>query len=172
MLLTLLRHGVAVELSEMPVPPEGPPPADAERPLTDRGRRRLKKTARGLRRLRVRPDRILHSGLVRARETAEIVAAGLELDVPSFVEVAALLPDADPAELLSLLPTLGADDVLCVGHAPNLDRVIAAICGAEGRSISALGKAGAARLELPEPGAALGRVDWLLPPKWLRRIGE
>jgi len=172
MLLTLLRHGAAMELKDLPPGPDGRLPVDDERPLTDRGRRRLKKAARGLRRLRVRPDRILHSGLVRAKETAEVVAEGLEIEVPSFVEVAALLPDAEPAELFSLLPTLGVEEVLCVGHAPNLDRVLAAVCNAEGRVISALGKAGAARLELPEPGAASGRLVWVLPPKLLRRVGE
>ena len=172
MLLTLLRHGVAVDLPDMPTGPDGRLPVDEERPLTERGRRRLKKTARALRRLRVRPDRILHSGLVRARETAEVVAEGLEIDVPSFVEVASLLPEADPKELFELLPTLACEEVLCVGHAPHLDRVVAAICGAEGRTICALGKAGAAQLELPEPGAPLGRLVWVLPSKVLRRLGE
>jgi phosphohistidine phosphatase len=172
MLLTLLRHGVAVELLEMPSGPDGRLPVDEERPLTERGRRRLKKTARALRRLSVRPDRILHSGLVRARETAEIVAEGLEIDVPSFVEVAALLPEADPALLFELLPTLACEEVLCVGHAPHLDRVVAAVCGAEGRTICSLGKAGAAQLELPEPGAPMGHLVWIFPSKVLRRIGE
>jgi phosphohistidine phosphatase len=172
MYLTLLRHGTALDLPELPAGPDGRLPIDAERPLTERGRRRLKKAARGLRRLSIRPDRILHSGLVRARETAEIVAAGLEVELPSFVEVAALLPDADPAELFALLPTLACEDVLCVGHAPHLDRVLAAVCGADGRTVSALGKAGAVRLELPEPGAPMGHLVWLLPPKVLRRIGS
>ncbi|HET6165147.1 MAG TPA: histidine phosphatase family protein [Planctomycetota bacterium] len=172
MLLTLLRHGVAVELLEMTPGADGRLPVDAERPLTERGRRRLKKVARALRRLRVRPDRILHSGLVRAKETAEIVADGLEVDVPSFVEVAALLPEADPAELFELLRTLACEEVLCVGHAPHLDRVVAAVCGAEGRTICSLGKAGAAQIELPEPGAPIGHLVWVLPSKILRRIGE
>jgi hypothetical protein len=50
--------------------------------------------------------------------------------------------------------------------------VVAAVCGAEGRTISALGKAGAAQHELPEPGARMGRLVWVFPSKVLRRIGE
>src|SRR5688500_19594544 len=42
-----------------------------------RGRRRVNRAAKGLQRVGVRPDQILHSGLLRARETAELVAAAL-----------------------------------------------------------------------------------------------
>jgi phosphohistidine phosphatase len=172
MRLLLLRHGIAADLHELPARADGSRPVDADRPLTERGRRRLQRTARGLRRLAVRPERILHSGLVRARETAEIVAAGLRLREPRFVEVAALRPEADPRELLRLLPSLEAEQVLCVGHAPNLDRIAALACGIEDRLVSALGKAGAACVAFSSASASEGWLEWLATPRLLRRLGR
>ena len=172
MLLILLRHGIAAEISELPPHADGSPALDAERPLTERGRRRLHRAARGLRRLRVRPGRVLHSGLVRARQSAELVASDLGLGTRTLVEVAALEPGAEPGELLKLLSGLRAAEVLCVGHAPNLDRILARICGRDERIVSALGKGGAACLELPDRNVAEGRLAWLLPPRVLRRLGK
>jgi phosphohistidine phosphatase len=172
MRLILLRHGIAADLRDTPPRADGRPTTDADRPLTERGRRRLKRAARGLRRLGVRPDRILHSGLVRARETAERIVAGLDVDAPEFVEISALVPEADPADFFKLLPSLAAEQLLCVAHAPILDRILALACGVKGRLFSALGKAGAVCLELPDSGRAAGRVVWFLPPKLLRRFGE
>ena len=172
MRLILLRHGIAADLRETPARADGRPVSDVDRPLTERGRRRLKRAARGLRRLGVRPDRILHSGLVRARETAERIVAGLDVGTPRFVEVAALVPEADPAEFFRILPSLAATQILCVSHAPVLDRILAFACGVKGRVVSALGKAGAICLELPDSGRPAGRIVWFLPPKLLRRFGE
>jgi phosphohistidine phosphatase len=172
MRLILLRHGISADLRDTPARADGRPPSDADRPLTERGRRRLKRAARGLRRLGVRPDKVLHSGLVRARETAERIVAGLKVDAPPLIEVAALVPEADPAEFFRLLPSLAAEQLLCVAHAPILDRILAFACGVRGRLVSALGKAGAVCLEMPDSGRAAARIVWFLPPKLLRRFGE
>src|SRR5262249_59652483 len=69
--LYILRHGIAVEHGTPGIP-------DDERPLTPEGRRRMRQIARGLRRLDLRPDRIVTSPLPRASATAEIVAGVLE----------------------------------------------------------------------------------------------
>jgi phosphohistidine phosphatase len=172
MRLILLRHGIAADLRDTPARADGRPPSDADRPLTERGRRRLDRAARGLRRLGVRPDRILHSGFTRARETAERIVAGLKVDAPRFVVVAALVPEADPSEFFRILPSLAAEQLLCVAHAPILDRILALACGVKGRLVSALGKAGAVCLELPDSCRPAARIVWFLPPKLLRRFGE
>ena len=63
MLLYVIRHGIA-----------GPSPtSDADRELTDEGRRRMRAEARALELLGVRVDRLLHSPLVRAVQTAELL---------------------------------------------------------------------------------------------------
>lgn len=172
MRLILLRHGIAADLHELPPRPDGSAPRDADRPLTERGRRRLLRAARGLRRLGVRPDRVLHSGLVRARETAELVVAGMRSGQPPLVAVSALVPEAEPDEFFQRLVEHRVAQLLCVGHAPNLDRILAFACGTKGRIVSALGKAGAVMLELPDSGRPAGRIVWFAPPKLLRRIGE
>src|SRR5262245_32744129 len=91
--LYFLRHGVAADVG-----PEGG--GDAGRPLTVEGIAKIKEEARGLRRLGVRPDIVLTSPLVRARQTAEIVRHALGLD--SRV-VDALAPGCDIPRLRDLL---------------------------------------------------------------------
>jgi phosphohistidine phosphatase len=168
--VVLLRHGIAAELSEMPRR-EGPPAwRDSGRPLTDEGRRKVLRAGKGLRALGVRPDVVLHSGLLRAAQTAELVAESVRPRRSGFVVTDALEPDADPRRLFSELAALRAKSVLAVGHAPNLDRVIALACGAPGRLVAELGKAGAACLELPDSGRPAGRLVWLLTPKLLRKF--
>src|SRR5215207_9309159 len=64
----VVRHAIAVE--------QGTPgyESDSQRPLTDKGRRKMRQIARALRNLGVEFDLILSSPYVRARETAEILA--------------------------------------------------------------------------------------------------
>ena len=60
----MIRHAIAVERT--------PEMVDADRQLTDRGRRRFKQVVRGLRTLDLRIDRILSSPWRRAAETADL----------------------------------------------------------------------------------------------------
>ena len=62
----LVRHGSAVERDEW----EG---SDADRPLTERGAKRVAQVAAGLSRLGVQPTHVVSSPLIRAIETAKIV---------------------------------------------------------------------------------------------------
>ena len=64
---SIVRHAIAV--------PHGTPevPED-ERPLTPRGEKRFRVAAKGLARICRRPDVLLSSPLVRARQTADIAA--------------------------------------------------------------------------------------------------
>jgi phosphohistidine phosphatase len=71
--LFLLRHGPAVERGTRGFDD------DSMRPLTPKGRRQLRKTATAMQKLELHFDLILSSPLVRTRQTAEIVAAGLNL---------------------------------------------------------------------------------------------
>src|SRR5258706_7668086 len=90
--LYLVRHGVAEERGDAW-------PDDAKRPLTDEGISRMRKVTRGLAELGVSLDLILTSPLVRARQTAEILAAGLH-PAPAGVAGGAPAPrGADPAAL-------------------------------------------------------------------------
>src|SRR5439155_23799609 len=67
MRLLIVRHGIAVAHGTPKVPED-------ERPLTPRGAKRFRAAARGLARICRRPDVLLTSPLVRARQTADIAA--------------------------------------------------------------------------------------------------
>ena len=70
--LYLMRHGIALTRDDPSVA------HDAERPLTGKGVKRMRKAAKGLRELAIRFDSILTSPLSRARQTADIVASTLD----------------------------------------------------------------------------------------------
>jgi phosphohistidine phosphatase len=165
MRLILVRHGIAVDRDDA-----GCPADDAERWLTDAGREKARRAARGLRRLDPRPGVLLSSPYLRAVETAELFARALDVPCEAIRRTAALLPGAEPGAFLGELAGLEADEVLAFGHAPNLDRIVAAALGAR-TPRTELGKAGAACLELP-PGEArpLGVLRWLLTPALLRQL--
>jgi len=110
----LVRHGEAA-----------PGPVDAERPLTARGRRSVEAVARRLVERGVAVREIRHSGLVRARETAELLGAALH--PPAGVRaVGGLGPDADPEEIRAVLEST-SESLLFVGHLPHLARLAAAL---------------------------------------------
>ena len=90
---TSIRHGLAEERGDAW-------PDDTKRPLTDEGMSRMRKSARGLARVGVTIDVVLTSPLVRARQTAEIVAGGLD-PRPSLVNVDSLAPDGSYAAVLA-----------------------------------------------------------------------
>ncbi len=170
MILVLIRHGIAEELADMRSLPGKQRSTDADRALTPLGIRRVRKAARALKKIGFRADRILHSGLRRAEQTAALIAAELQPKEPELLVSGAVLSEADPRDLFQLLPELRARRVLVVGHAPHLDRVIALACGSSSRAITALGKAAAVALDLPDPARPTGRLLWLLPPKLLRAL--
>ena len=95
MKLYFLRHGEAGDPAQW----EG---NDAERPLTDDGRRRMALEARTMRRLELGVDRVITSPLLRARQTAEIVAVELKRK-DRLVTDPRLGPDFGPERLVEIL---------------------------------------------------------------------
>ncbi len=92
---------------------------DAERALSERGRAQVSRVCETLRRAGgFSPAEIWHSPLVRARETAELLASGLGLQAPLKL-VPGLEPDDDPAAIAARLSGL-AESVALVGHEPHM----------------------------------------------------
>src|SRR5262245_40574255 len=113
MKLYLLRHGIAAERGT------GQHASDADRPLTAKGRRKLRRAAAAIRAMELSFDAILSSPLVRARQTAELVAKALHCR--HRLELTDLLaPGADAAGLVRRLKQLKPQSVLLVGHEPDL----------------------------------------------------
>ena len=162
----LLRHGIAVERDEW----EG---KDADRPLTERGAKRVAQVAAGLNWLDVQPTHVLSSPLIRAIETAKI--AHRSLRVRSAVQIVdELLPDAPPDRLLSILHDLPPEScVLCVGHEPQLGMAASVLLSGRASASFPLKKAGACLIELAiraKPGR--GVLRWWLTPSQLWAIGK
>lgn len=109
MRLYLVRHGKAE-----------PGADDHARRLTARGRSDVEKVARRMRKAEVRVGLVEHSGLVRAVETAEIVAAAIG---GTTVQVDDLQPLADVARAGRRLEASQADAVMLVGHQPYMGRM-------------------------------------------------
>src|SRR5438105_10768988 len=76
----LVRHGIAVN----PADSGGLP--DDDRPLTGKGRRRFRRAARAFARLGELPDFLFTSPLIRAAQTAEILAGGSRADEVAVLE--------------------------------------------------------------------------------------
>jgi phosphohistidine phosphatase len=162
----LLRHGIAVERDEW----KG---SEGDRPLTERGAKRVAQAAAGLSRLGVQPTHVFSSPLIRAIETAKIVHHLLRVGSAMQV-VDELLPNASPQRLLSIIRKLPSEScMLCIGHEPQLG--IAASVFLSGRVSASfpLKKAGACLIELPIPAKpGQGILRWWLTPSQLKALGK
>src|SRR5581483_4568091 len=94
----VVRHGVAMDRDEAAEHAI----SDEDRPLTPKGRRRMKKAAKGLAELANGAEVLFSSSYLRAVQTAKIVRRAFEDDI-GYVETPALLPHAEPAELARVL---------------------------------------------------------------------
>ena len=157
MQLYFLRHGIAAEGEDWLGD-------DAARPLTDAGRERVELTAQAMARLGLKFDKILTSPLVRARQTAEIVARRLHA-VDRFEEETLLSPGFGPKELSEILRERPSErPLLLVGHEPDFSHTIGHLIG-EARVVCK--KAGLARVDLCDGQPLRGDLVWLIPPKAL-----
>ena len=166
--LYLLRHGIAVAGDQPGIE------SDAERPLTPKGTKRMRKAAKGLRRLEIPFDGILTSPLVRARQTAEIVAEALGLE-SQLQEISGLAPESSVENLLlGLTRFQNREHLILVGHQPLLGETAAFLLHGKDRPPLdiALKKGSMCALEVDSlPPGKPGTLHWLLTPKQLRLLG-
>jgi phosphohistidine phosphatase len=160
--LYLVRHGLAEERGDAW-------PDDTKRPLTADGMSRMRKAARGLARLGVTFDLVLTSPLVRARQTAEILA-GANDPRPSLVNVDSLAPDGSYAALVADLEKLARKTrIALVGHEPAIGELAARLIGS--RHSIEFKKGAVCRVDVDEiPPGGPGDLRWLLTPKILRSL--
>jgi phosphohistidine phosphatase len=164
MILYLVRHGIAVDPNDPKSPPE------PERPLTAKGVQKTRSAALGLRAIGIKLDVLITSPYVRAAQTAEIFAETLGFPPTKIRVNEALKPAGNPAEIVKEVTRLRAKEVMCFGHAPQLDLMIAHLLGTRG-SVTELKKAGVACFE---HAAAHGKWElrWILTPKMLRQLAD
>ncbi|HEX5038060.1 MAG TPA: phosphohistidine phosphatase SixA [bacterium] len=165
--LYLMRHAIAVERGAPSVED------DAARPLTDEGRKKLAGVCRGLSYLAADWDVILTSPFVRARQTAEAVAAYFEM-AHLVQEVPMLTPGHTTKQLAAILKDLPpVKSVLLVGHEPSLSQHLSCFLFGTPKGKFSFKKAGVACLEfLDRPEEGEGILQWMMGPGQLQRIGK
>ena len=164
MKLYIVRHAIAVA--------HGTPGFEEDkRPLTEEGIDKMRRAAKGLRRLAVLPDAILCSPLPRARQTAEILNE--ELVGETVIKLTdALSPSGDRREVYIQLQALRTlEQVMLVGHQPSLGEIAGEIAWGSPEHYVELKKGGACRLDIvtlrPKPRGAL---LWIVTPSILRSL--
>jgi phosphohistidine phosphatase len=160
--LFLIRHGVAEERGDAW-------PDDAKRPLSEDGIERFQKSARGLARLDVWIDVVLTSPLVRARQTAEIVASAFD-PRPSIITIESLAPGGSYASLVADLEKHGRKTrIALVGHEPGIGGLGARLIGS--RHSFEFKKGAVCRIDVDEiPPVGPGDLRWFLTPKVMASI--
>lgn len=159
--LYLLRHGNAGQRKSNPV-------ADFKRPLDKEGKQQCILLGGVLNSLKLQFDCVYSSPLKRALQTAALV--GTEAGFEKKIQLSqALAPTGTWSDFQSLLDDVaGCDDVLLVGHSPNLPEFLNRLLyPTGGKSALRLRKGAIAALDL-ERGPA--RLQWLLDPRVLRAV--
>jgi phosphohistidine phosphatase len=92
---------------------------DAERPLSEEGFEKARHTACELARQNIQPNLIVASPLLRAQQTAEVLAQTLKTPIQTATELNGLYEEEDVYGFLwEMLQT--NDTVIAVGHNPNV----------------------------------------------------
>ena len=152
MKLYFLRHGIAEDRSISR--------RDADRALTPEGIAKTEILAGRLPDFGVKPTMIYSSPLVRARQTAEIVAKANNLPMEISELVASGHFDAHAVQ--DLVDEFDHDDqIMFVGHEPDFSETVSYIIG--GGNIT-MKKGGLARIDLYSEHPLHGTLVWLLAP--------
>jgi phosphohistidine phosphatase len=143
----LIRHADAV--------PETLALGDPHRHLTPHGRHQARALGDRLRWHDCVPTHLWSSPLVRAIQTAELVASGLHAEIPVDA-LPALAPEENPRDVRAAIAALPPASILVlVGHEPGLSAVGALLVGQH--EFASLAKAQAARIV---DGALRWRFAW------------
>jgi phosphohistidine phosphatase len=157
-----LRHGIAVEPNEW----HG---SDDDRPLTRGGQVRMEREARAIADLELEIDLIITSPLLRARQTAEIVAERLKIADRS-IEDARIAHGFDVEACRAILAAHSdAESLLLVGHEPTMSATLGQLIGAANVELK---KGGLAGVELADSSSTSGTLICLIPPKVLAALGK
>lgn len=175
----LVRHAIAEDRARWAAAGR----ADDARPLTSKGRSRMKRACAGLETLLPGLDLIATSPLERAAATAAILARSFP--DARVAEVPSLAPGGPRDETLAWLARRRERRVALVGHEPDLGALAAWLiagdhagdaAGDDARSLLPalpMRKGGACLLRFASaPRAGSAELRWFLPPSLLRRLAR
>lgn len=163
MKLYLIRHAIAEDLADHE--------DDSLRPLTEKGREKMKRISQALKELGVQPDVIVSSPYLRASQTASILVKELkykeELLYSDF-----LTPMAEPNDMIGEInEKFSVDELMLVGHEPNLSSLASVLlAGSPDLSIN-FKKGGACCLSVDDLHYdRKATLEWLVTPKISTRV--
>jgi len=163
----IIRHAIAVD--------EGAPgyADDSQRPLTDKGRKKMRQIAKGLRALSVEFDLILSSPYVRARETAEILGDIFKMK-KKIVFSDNLIPLGNPELLITEVKEKhSVDSIALVGHEPHLSTLVGLLSAENAKIDVTLKKGGVCYLSADDLyHEHRATLEWLLTPGILIQISD
>ncbi len=163
--LYIIRHAIAAE--------EDSSGDDSQRALTDKGGKKMRQIAKGLRSLGVELDAILSSPYVRAKETAEILGDVFKIKKQiAFSDN--LIPSGDPDLLIGEInEKYSVDSLAIVGHEPYLSTLVGMLIGHGSPVDIDLKKGGVCRLSTDDlHHSHHAAMEWLLTPGVLVEISE
>jgi len=165
MKLLVVRHAAAMEREEFASTGE----SDDLRPLTDKGKAEMRLVAEGLRSEVSALHVLATSPLVRARQTAEIIAEAYGLGDSEVID--SLKPGASFDEFVSWCAGRGDTKVIAVvGHEPHLGALTTWLLAGTSESRIRFRKGGACLLDFDsQPERDSGTLNWLLTPRQLSR---
>lgn len=136
---------------------------DAERPLSEKGIAQSESVARFCKEHLIAPVLILTSPLVRAQQTAEIVAGRLGIELKTVPWLASgMKPETALRELGSHTSRAG---VMIVGHEPDFSALAAHLLGGEAQLH--LRKGSLTHFVVSELSAGGATLEFTLPPKFI-----
>ena len=158
--LYLLRHASAGQRKPDPI-------VDFKRSLDREGKQQCILLGSVLSAMRLQFDAVFSSPLKRAAQTAALV--GNEAGFEKKIQLAqALAPTGSWADFQRLLESApGAEDILLVGHSPNLPEFLNRLVAPTGGANIRLRKGAIAHIDLSRGPA---KLQWLLDPRIVRAL--
>jgi len=155
--LYVFRHGIAEDAA--------PGCRDADRALTDEGRKKIAEVVKAARRAGLEPSLIISSPYLRAMQTAKATAEELG-HKGEVVRTEALAPHGAPETVWNELRDYRAESaILLAGHEPLLSLLVAYLLAAPGLRVE-MKKAAMVRIDVESFGPAPhGTLRWMITPK-------
>ena len=157
MKLYLVQHGTACTKD-----------VDPERPLSDAGRADVERLAALLGLTGVRVERVIHSGKLRAAQTAECLAAAVAAPGVALESSGIINPNDNP-KAFDWQSGSWDHNTLVVGHLPFMAKLVAhLVSGNENQPVTAFQPGSIVCLERQD--GSQWQINWMIRPELLYKI--
>jgi phosphohistidine phosphatase len=156
----LMQHGQAVPEEENP-----------EQPLSREGVAQIQASAAAMKRMGISFDVIVCSPKKRSRQSAALVAEGVNYPYSDIVETEKIKATAPADEAVSFLRGLGeGKKVLVAGHLPSLARIAALLLGGDRPVRLRFENGGLCRIDVDELAPGEGELVFQIPAAQLKMV--